>query len=148
MVEQFNCTGCHQLDFERWDVEFKSGELGKPVATTDYPFELPHFTQQEIDDSKKADRRGLLHVQLYGLPQVDAKGNSPTTDENEEGDPFEVGGAGARFILWRDVLIDGKPWLVGAKNPLVPENRVTRSIAGRGGDLGSLDLSAPSWPTS
>ena len=32
-VEQFNCTGCHQLDFERWDVSFKSGELGTAVET-------------------------------------------------------------------------------------------------------------------
>ncbi len=136
-VEQFNCTGCHQIDFQRWDVEFKSGELGKAVATTDYPFELPHFTQQEIDDSKKTDRQGLLHVQLYGAPQVDAKGNIATTDENEEGDPFEVGGNGGRFILWKDVLIDGTPWLMGAKNPLVPEKRVTAKYNGHGGDLGS-----------
>ncbi len=31
MVEQFNCTGCHQLDFQRWDVAYKSGELGNWV---------------------------------------------------------------------------------------------------------------------
>ena len=41
-----------------------------------------------------------------------------------------------RFVLWRDVLLEGKPWLVGAKNPLVPENRVEAKYAGRGGDLG------------
>ena len=43
---------------------------------------------------------------------------------------------GDRFALWRDVLLDGKAWLVGSKNPLVPENRVTAKFAGRGGDLG------------
>ena len=45
-VEQFNCTGCHQLDFERWDVAFKSGEMGVAVEPKDYPFELPHFTPE------------------------------------------------------------------------------------------------------
>jgi hypothetical protein len=39
-------------------------------------------------------------------------------------------------VLWKDVLLEGKPWLVGAKNPLVPENRVVAQHAGRGGDLG------------
>ena len=41
-----------------------------------------------------------------------------------------------RFVLWRDMLLEGKPWLVGGKNPLVPENRVTAKYSGRGGDLG------------
>ncbi len=25
MVEQFNCTGCHQLEFEQWNVAYKNG---------------------------------------------------------------------------------------------------------------------------
>ncbi len=66
VVEQFNCTGCHQLEFDRWDVAFKPGELGKATEPNDYPFELPHFTPQQIDDSKKLDRRGFLRAQLYG----------------------------------------------------------------------------------
>jgi hypothetical protein len=136
MVEQFNCTGCHQLDFDSWDLAYKPGELGSAVQASDYPFELPHFTQVQIADSQKPDRRGFLHAQLYGRPLVDAKGEIVQTDENEEGDKFEGGGMGVRFALWRDVLLDGKTWLVGSKNPLVPENRVTAKFAGRGGDLG------------
>jgi cbb3-type cytochrome oxidase cytochrome c subunit len=136
MVEQFNCTGCHQLDFDHWDVAYKPGDLGSAVQSTDYPFELPHFTQAQIDDSQKQDRRGLLHAQLYGRPLVDGKGEVVSTDENEDGDKFEGGGLGDRFVLWRDILLDGKAWLVGSKNPLVPENRVTAKFSGRGGDLG------------
>jgi cytochrome c551/c552 len=136
MVEQFNCTGCHQLDFDHWDLAFKPGELGSAVQATDYPFEQPHFTQSQIDDSQKQDRRGFLHAQIYGRPLVDGKGEVVATDENEEGDKFEGGGMGDRFVLWRDVLLDGKSWLVGSKNPLVPENRVTAKHSGRGGDLG------------
>ncbi|HZZ30022.1 MAG TPA: c-type cytochrome [Pirellulales bacterium] len=136
MVEQFNCTGCHQLEFEHWDLSYKSGTLGAAVQTPDYPFELPHFTQTQIDDSQREDRRGLLHAQLYGRPQVDAKGEIATTDENEEGDKFEGGGLGERFVLWQDMLLNGKTWLVGSKNPLVPENSVTAKFSGRGGDLG------------
>jgi mono/diheme cytochrome c family protein len=135
-VEQFNCTGCHQLDFERWDVAFKSGELGAAVETKDYPFELPHFTTAQIDASQQEDRRGRFHAQLYGRPLVTATGELATTDESESGDPFEGGGLGVRFALWRDVLLEGKPWLVGAKNPLVPQNRLEAKYAGRGGDLG------------
>ncbi len=135
-VEQFNCTGCHQLDFERWDVAFKSGEMGVAVEPKDYPFELPHFTPSEIDKSEQQDRRGRFHAQLYGRPMVSATGEPATTDENEAGDPFEGGGVGVRFTLWRDVLLEGKPWIVGAKNPLVPENRIEAKFSGRGGDLG------------
>ncbi len=82
-----------------------------------------------------------MHAQLYGRPQVDAKGEPVTTDENEDGDKFEGGGLGARFTLWRDVLIDGKPWLVGGKSPLVPESRVTAKYAGRRRRFGPMDLS-------
>ena len=65
MVEQFNCTGCHQLDFQRWDVAYKSGELGNWVKTDDYPFELPHFTQDgdqrfEEGRSPRPDARAAL----------------------------------------------------------------------------------------
>ncbi|HTQ37525.1 MAG TPA: c-type cytochrome [Pirellulales bacterium] len=136
MVEQFNCTGCHQLEFDRWDVAYKAGSLGAAVQTADYPFEMPHFTPAQIEDSQKEDRRGLLHAQLYGRPVVDAKGEVATTDENEDGDKFEGGGLGERFTLWHDTLLDGKAWLVGSKNPLVPDNCVTAKFSGRGGDLG------------
>jgi len=137
MVEQFNCAGCHQLDFQRWDVAFKPGELGAdPSAPSDYSFELPHFTPEEIAKSEKEDRSGRLHGQLYGQPIVNEKGLPATQTENEEGDEFEGGGTGVRFVLWHDTLLNGKPWLIGGKMPLVPENRVTKQYAGRGGDLG------------
>ncbi len=136
MVEQFNCTGCHQLEFDRWNVAYKTGELGSAVQATDYLFEQPHFTPAQIENSQRQDRRGFLHAQLYGRPLMDAKGEVVRTDENEEGDPFEAGGSAVRFVLWRDVLLGGNAWLVGSKNPLVPENRVLAKYAGRGGDLG------------
>ncbi len=114
----------------------KTGELGSAVQSTDYLFEQPHFTPAQIENSQRQDRRGFLHAQLYGRPLMDAKGEVVRTDENEEGDPFEAGGSAVRFVLWRDVLLDGKAWLVGSKNPLVPESRVTAKNPGRGGDLG------------
>jgi hypothetical protein len=137
MVEQFNCGGCHQLDFQRWDVAFKPGELGAdPSEPSDYSFELPHFTPDEIRKSKQEDRSGRLHGQLYGQPLVNDKGQPATQSENEEGDEFEGGGLGVRFVLWHDTLLNGKPWLIGSKMPLVPDNRVTKQYPGRGGDLG------------
>jgi mono/diheme cytochrome c family protein len=136
LVEQFNCAGCHQLDFQRWDIAFMPGELGNSTEPNDYPFELPHFTDGQITDSKKLDRRGNIRAQLYGTPLAGADGKPVTTDENEDGDAFAGGGVGVRFVLWRDTLLDGKPWLVGAKNPLVPESTVVARHEGRGGDLG------------
>jgi cbb3-type cytochrome oxidase cytochrome c subunit len=137
MVEQFNCGGCHQLDFQRWDVAFRPGELGAdPAEPSGFHFEIPHFTPEEIKKSKQEDRSGRLRGQLYGQPLVNEKGQPATQSENEEGDEFEGGGLGVRFVLWRDTLLNGKPWLVGGKMPLVPENRVTKEYPGRGGDLG------------
>ncbi|MCC7085094.1 MAG: c-type cytochrome [Pirellulales bacterium] len=135
VLEKFNCAGCHQLDFETWDVAFKAGGLGSATVPDDYSFLLPHFTQQEIDDSLKSDRRGLFHARLYGHPAVDAKGQPITYDEDEEGEKFPGGTVANPFVLWENALIEGKPWLVGGKNPRVPIDRVTK-YPGRGGDLG------------
>ena len=57
VIEKYNCGGCHQIDFDTWDIAFKAGELGSASKPEDYPFMLPHFTPQEIDASLKTDRR-------------------------------------------------------------------------------------------
>ena len=54
--------------------------LGNATEPSDYPFELPHFTDAQITDSKKLDRRGKLRAQLYGTPLVGADGKTVTTE--------------------------------------------------------------------
>ncbi len=55
-IEQFNCTGCHTLEMDRWDIEYQSGDFGKPPTLVDYPFLAPHFTPEEIKQSKVVNR--------------------------------------------------------------------------------------------
>jgi hypothetical protein len=135
VVEKFNCGGCHQLDFASWDIAFKPGELGKPAAPETYPFLSPHFAPDDIKKSQVQDRRGMVQGRIYGRPLVDGKGQSEVVDLDEK--LFPEGGTGVRFELWQDVLLDGAPWLVGGKMPVIPDSRVTAEFDGRGGDLGN-----------
>jgi hypothetical protein len=135
VIEKFNCGGCHQLDFDTWDIAFRPGELGKPQSPETFPFLNPHFSPDEIKKSQEQNRRGMVQAQIRGRPLVDGKGAAEVVDLDEK--LFPEGGTGVRFELWEDVLLDGAPWLVGGKMPVIPDSRITAHYKGRGGDLGN-----------
>ena len=57
VIEKFNCTGCHTLEMDRWQLAYEPGDFARPGRrSADYPFLTPHFTPQQIKASL-ADRR-------------------------------------------------------------------------------------------
>jgi cytochrome c551/c552 len=143
VAEQYNCGGCHALQMDRWDVRYVPGSLGETAETADYPFLSPHFTPQQVAKSLETDRQGRRKATIVGMPMLDPQTGRPQLVD-EDGVPVEPDDAEAvphrPVMLWRDVLVDGEPRLVGGQNLLVPEDAVRAGThyPARGGDLARL----------
>jgi len=143
VAEQYNCRGCHTLQMDRWDIEFRPGGLGEPVEMADYPFFSPHFTPDQVAKSLKADSQGRLQTSLVGMPTLDPETGRPQLVD-EDGVPMEEDDDEAiphrSVMLWRDVLVDGEARQVGGPNILVPEAaiRAGSHYPAVGGDLARL----------
>jgi cytochrome c2 len=135
VLERFNCGGCHTLKQEQWEFDYADTAFDDASPVVDYPFLAPKFTDQEINESKAKDYRGMHHGQLFGHPVFDeASGDVTLVDqdrapitkeelaqaEKEEGKPIPVF---YRFTLWRDALINGQPRLRGIDELLIPASR-------------------------
>ncbi len=60
LVEKYNCTGCHTLQMDKWNLAYHAGDFSDPPPFPDYAFLEPHATPQQIKASEAADFRGLL----------------------------------------------------------------------------------------
>jgi len=106
VIDKYNCAGCHAMKMQEWAVDFQlPNKQQAPSTTEEYDYLVPHFTPQQIADSKKADRRGLGHVSIHGLPL-------PKDDEEEPT---------VYFKLWSNELIDGQTWLSGGADYEIDE---------------------------
>jgi len=101
-IEKFNCAGCHTLQQQRWEIEYKPGTIKAPNLATEYPFLIPHFTPEQIKKSKETDRRGIGFAHVHGIPM-------PKDDEEEPSFPFK---------LWSPTLVDGQTWLGNSSVPV------------------------------
>ena len=102
-IEKFNCAGCHTMQQQRWEIEYKPGKAGTPPALAgEYPFLIPHFTPEQIKKSKVTDRRGIGFAEVHGIPRA-------KEDEEETSFPFK---------LWSPALIDGQTWLSNSDVPV------------------------------
>jgi hypothetical protein len=144
VLDKYNCAGCHVLDMDRWDVAFDPKLFDEPTQTTDFPFVHPRVTPKEIETSLTADRRGLLHARLVGMPVRNETTGSPQIvdedgvaldPEDKETPPF------FSFTPYQHAVVAGAPRLVGAQNLLIPaapdRSRPANGAAhpGWGGDL-------------
>jgi cytochrome c551/c552 len=143
VAEQYNCGGCHALEMDRWDVRYKPGALGETPAITGYPFLAPHFTEPQLQGALATDRAGRRRATLVGMPMLDEKTGRPQ-EVDEDGQAIEPDDKESKvfrpFMLWRDAIVDGKPWPVGSRNMAVPDDAVQagRHYPGKGGDLARL----------
>jgi hypothetical protein len=135
VLEQFNCAGCHTLKMEQWQFAYDENTFEPPTEAVDYPFLEPKFTDDQLAASMAKDYAGFLHAKVHGEPVTDvATGERPLVDadrapitleelaeaEAEEGATIPVF---HRFTLWRDALLDGKAYLRGGGELLIPANR-------------------------
>ncbi len=115
VIEKFNCTGCHALEVDQWELAYEPGDFPEPPEVADYPFLQAHFTPQQIEASQKTDDRGLLHATVTGMPSVDEEGNPLRVDE--DGAPIDADDNDTKafysFVPWENALINGQICAVG-----------------------------------
>lgn len=114
LLNKYNCTGCHTTKMGSWTFNYDPASPPAPGEVVDYPFLSPHFTPQQIEDSKKVDRRGLGVATVTGM-----KGLEDLEDDNEK--PIYV------VTPWKPALIDGKVWWPGKQAVPVPAVRMEGS---------------------
>ena len=143
VAEQYNCGGCHTLQMDRWDVRYRPESLGEGQESADYPFLSPHFTPANVEGSLVTDRQGRRKATLVGMPAINPESGKPQYVD-EDGVPIEEDDAEAvphrPFMLWKDVLVDGTPRIVGGPNVMVPNEALEagRHYPANGGDLARL----------
>jgi mono/diheme cytochrome c family protein len=137
VIEKFNCTGCHTLGMERWQLGYEPGDFSDPATIGDYAFLKAHFTPQQVDVSLKTDARGFRHATVTGQPATDEEGRPLRLDE--DGAPVDPDEAGAKvfysFVLWENGLINGQARPAGLQNLMIPESRIEKRYPPLGGFL-------------
>ncbi|HEV2969676.1 MAG TPA: hypothetical protein VGY55_06775 [Pirellulales bacterium] len=139
VLEKFNCGGCHMLEMERWELEFKPGDFGKAPTVVDFPFVMTHFTAKEIADSKALDRRGLAKATIVGMPRVNLQGGPVIEAVEDEDNPNKAPVPTSTFLNFQAAVVDGGERVVG-KDLQVPVAAVAKRYPARGGDLARYAL--------
>ena len=71
VLDKYNCASCHVLGTEKWDIEYRSGELGISSGSEGYDFTNAHFGQAAITESETAHpQRGMYSATLSGMPTI------------------------------------------------------------------------------
>jgi len=135
VIEKFNCAGCHTLHMEQWRLAYSDDTFEDPVDEPDFPFLAPHFTDEQVAASMAKDYAGRLRADLHGEAVIDPEtgekfwvdiDRAPISKEElveaeaEEGETIAIF---YPFTLWRNVLLNGKTYLRGVGEILVPANR-------------------------
>lgn len=143
VIEKFNCTGCHVLKAERWDLEFAADTLQPPPVEPSYPFVNTAFTSTQVAASSQRDPlRSTLSTTLHGMPDRNAATGLPVVwdEEEEELAPEDVESYSPeklihRFQLWQATLIDSNVAEVTPTAMSVPASAIKRRFPAWGGDL-------------
>jgi cytochrome c2 len=141
VIDKYNCTGCHMVEAEEWELEFEPGEFGAQGSPPDYPFLATDFRPEDIERSAVPDpRRGVLRATIRGMPLIS---NDDAKQEiwDEEGDPIEEDVEYDPdtllypFDLWQPALVAGHVYEVGVKPMIVPAATLKNKRPPQGGDL-------------
>ena len=137
VIEKFNCTGCHTLEMQRWDLAYEPSDFPSQELPPDYSFLQAHFTPQQIQASEVTDASGRRHAVVSGMPVVDEKGQPLRLDE--DGVPLEADDTSSKYVypvmLWDNVLLNGEPRKAGVRNLLIPASSVQKVYPPVGGYL-------------
>ncbi len=140
VIEKFNCTGCHTLEMERWDLAFDPDSFSEPAPVVDFKFLDAHFTPEQIAASQSVDVVGRQHATVVGMPALTEDGQPVRVDE--DGAPIDPEDletpASYVFTPWENVLISGQTWQAGLQNLLIPESTIQKKYEPVGGFLARL----------
>ncbi len=148
VIKKFNCTGCHAFEMDRWEIEYAADDFPDAPNIPDYEFLQPHFTPEEIEASLEKNPAGLMHATLIGKPAVNEDGSILRLDEDGAPIPADDTETPAyySFVPWQSVLLNGQARQAGLQNLLVPEARITKRYAAKGGFL--ADFAYPAVVTA
>jgi len=96
VLDKYNCAACHVLGTEKWEIEFRPGELGIGSGSEGFAFTNAHFGSAEVTASETPDKqRGTLTATLSGMPTIGGtlhgqETGHPALYEYDPGDIEEV----------------------------------------------------------
>ena len=146
LVEKFNCTGCHTLQMDKWNLAYHAADFSDPPPFPDYPFLEPHATPQQIKcvgirnggqagPVARHDHRtaGAWRPDGPAPWSVDEDGASAVDADDTTTKAFY------QFVLWDNALINGKVRQAGLQNLMVPSVGRRKAYTNRvGGYLARL----------
>ena len=141
VLENYNCAGCHILELDKWELEFRPGDFDSPPAVTDYEFLAAHMSEQELASSAEPDpARGVLRTTVVGLQAIDDSTALPIVwddegDPIEEGEEYDPSTFVYPFELWEPAAIEGETHPVGVRQMAIPATAIRKKTRGWGGDL-------------
>ena len=71
VLDKYNCAACHVLGTEKWEIEYRPGELQIGSSGEGFAFADAHFGLDAIAASESTDKqRGTLTATLSGMPTI------------------------------------------------------------------------------
>jgi hypothetical protein len=164
LLERFNCGGCHVLEADRWEIEYRPGwadqvaepaqrkdQFTEPVPEfDDFAFLRPHFTPEQIETAQTIDRRNRLRATIVGTPLRNRADGALQRFDDEGGrvESTDPAGRNFEFTLFEPAIINGVLWPVGSgRNVFVQPSMLASNgsngeqkkvYPARGGDLARL----------
>lgn len=140
VLEKYNCGGCHVLGLEKWQLSYGPGEMGERPDPPVYSFLKKHFSPQELANSARADRRGLLHATLQGLPPTEKDDGLPVVTDLEgskldNGSPYAARELKFGLDLYQPAAVDGSGYQTGQQPVFASAAQVDSRYPSWGGVL-------------
>ena len=141
VLEKYNCSGCHMLQGQQWDVAFQAGVFEAQDQPPDFPFLKTHFSPDALAASAEVDRSGLMHSQVEGMPTIDEATNGAALVYDEEFDPlfadesYDPTRLEYSFELWRPTMLGGNTYETGFGPLNLPAGQISNKSPAHGGFL-------------
>lgn len=147
VLDKYNCAACHVLETEKWEIEYRPGELAVSSVADGFPFTNAVIPPDQIVASSSPDKQtGSLSAVLEGMPALAESGHPAVYEYDptdiDESYAFEIDGTHdydntelmRSLTLWRPTVLDGEIADVGVEVRAFP-TAVKQRHRPRGGDL-------------
>jgi cytochrome c2 len=139
LLEEYQCRGCHMLEADRWHIAFPPGTFRAQNRKPAFPFADHRFPDAELTASQAADRRGLRHGTLTGMPVLGVNGKPLVSDDRgddlEADDQYDPGQVGYFLQLWKPAALEGLAFQAGEAPLAIPARVIVHQRPADGGFL-------------
>ncbi len=147
VLDKYNCAGCHVLDTEKWDIEYRRDERAISIPNDGFDFAKAHLATDSLTSSDSPHRQtGTLSARVEGMPTLSESGH-PQLFEYEPEDiddsaEFEIGPdydydntpLMRSLTLWKPAALQGETAEVSAILQVFP-SAIKNRYKPTGGDL-------------